>query len=418
MPHPERPELVSPAGDLRKLRFALRYGADAVYVGTKRFSLRAQSGNFTLDELAAGVAEAHALGKKVYLTANTYLRDNELPELEALFREAAPIGLDGVICADVGAMSLARERMPDVPLHISTQANTSNARTVKVWRELGASRVVLARELSFDEIKRIRDATDVSLEIFVHGAMCMALSGRCLLSSYFTSPVHTIGGKRRGVRDANRGDCVQSCRWNFVLSESERPGEYFPVEETPDGTTILSSKDLCLAHRMRELVEAGIDAFKIEGRMKGVYYVSNVTRVYRRALDDALAGRDTPPEILAELEQVSHREYATGFLFGEAAALEPHLRGAYIRDRLWVGTVQGKAGQGRTKILTANRLRKGDRIEAIRPDGTNLAIPDFRIYREGVEIEMTGHDTEVELEFPGAEALREFDILRGEITEN
>jgi putative protease len=315
-------------------------------------------------------------------------------------------------------MTLARELLPDVPLHVSTQANTANSRAVNAWRDLGASRVVLARELSLDEVKRIRGATDVSLEVFVHGAMCMALSGRCLLSSYFTSPVYTIGGKRHGVRDANRGDCVQSCRWNFALSESERPGEYFPVEETPKGTTILSSKDLCLAHRMRELTAAGIDAFKIEGRMKGVYYVSNVTRVYRRALDDALTGRDTPPEILAELEQVSHREYATGFLFGEASALEPHLRGAYIRDRLWIGTVRGDAGPGRTKILTANRLRKGDRLEAIRPDGTNLAIPEFRIYREGVEVEMSGHDAEVELEFPGAETLREYDILRGEIAES
>ncbi len=301
-------ELLAPAGNLEKLRFALEYGADAVYLGGKAFGLRAYGGNFDTKQMQEGLAFAHARGKKVYVTVNIIPHNQDLLELPEYIRELSDIGVDAVIVSDPGIFAMVRQVAPEMEIHISTQANTTNWASAAFWKAQGASRIVLAREVSLAETAEIHEKAQVELEAFVHGAMCISYSGRCLLSNYFSE-----------TRDSNRGECIQACRYKYRVVEEERPGQYYPVEEDERGTYIFNSKDLCLLPFIPKMVEAGITSFKIEGRMKSAHYVATVTGVYRQAIDAYLAEGENyyvRPEWYQELEKISHRPYTTGFSVG------------------------------------------------------------------------------------------------------
>ena len=357
----KRPELLAPAGTMEKLHMALAYGADAAYLGGTQFGLRAFGGNFTNEEIRAAVQMAHRAGKKIYVTVNVFPHNNDLVSLPDYLRFLAEVQADAVLVADLGVFMLVREAAPTLPVHISTQANNVNWRTVRAWQELGAERVVLARELTREEIREIRQHTDVDLELFVHGAMCISYSGRCLLSSYFTG------------RDANRGSCAQSCRWKYALVEAARPGEYYPIAEDERGTYIMNSKDLCLLPYLDEVVDVGIDSLKIEGRMKSVHYVASVVKAYRMALDACLS--DVPyevqPEWLKELEKVSHRAYTTGFFFGKTTAADQiYGSSSYEQSSDFVGLV--RSYDEATQLATVeqrNHMKLGQEIEVFQPEG-------------------------------------------------
>lgn len=357
----KRPELLAPAGTMEKLHMALAYGADAAYLGGTQFGLRAFGGNFTNEEIRAAVQMAHRAGKKIYVTVNVFPHNNDLVSLPDYLRFLAEVQADAVLVADLGVFMLVREAAPTLPVHISTQANNVNWRTVRAWQELGAERVVLARELTREEILEIRQHTDVDLELFVHGAMCISYSGRCLLSSYFTG------------RDANRGSCAQSCRWKYALVEEARPGEYYPIAEDERGTYIMNSKDLCLLPYLDEVVDVGIDSLKIEGRMKSVHYVASVVKAYRMALDACLS--DVPyevqPEWLKELEKVSHRAYTTGFFFGKTTAADQiYGSSSYEQSSDFVGLV--RSYDEATQLATVeqrNHMKLGQEIEVFQPEG-------------------------------------------------
>ena len=360
----KKPELLAPAGTMEKLQMALAYGADAAYLGGTQFGLRAFGGNFTNDEIRAAVQLAHGMGRKVYVTVNVFPHNDDLVSLPDYLRFLAEAGVDAVLVADLGVFMCAREVAPALPVHISTQANNVNWRTVRAWQELGAARVVLARELSREEICEIRRHTSVELELFVHGAMCISYSGRCLLSSYFTG------------RDANRGGCAQSCRWKYALVEASRPGEYYPVEEDERGTYIMNSKDLCLLPYLDEVVSSGIDSLKIEGRMKSVHYVASVVKAYRMALDAACAG--TPYEVreewIEELGKVSHRAYTTGFFFGKTTE-EDQIYGSssYEQTSDFVGLVRAYDAQsGLVTVEQRNNMKLGQEIEIFQPRGASF----------------------------------------------
>ena len=355
----KRPELLAPAGTMEKLQMALAYGADAAYLGGVQFGLRAFGGNFANEEIRAAVQLAHGAGKKVYVTVNVFPHNDDLVSLPDYLRFLAEVGADAVLVADLGVFMLVREAAPTLPVHISTQANNVNWRTVRAWQELGAERVVLARELSREEIREIRRHTSVELELFVHGAMCISYSGRCLLSSYFTG------------RDANRGACAQSCRWKYALVEMSRPGEYYPIAEDERGTYIMNSKDLCLLPHLDEVVGCGIDSLKIEGRMKSVHYVASVVKAYRMALDACLSGNpyEVREEWRAELEKVSHRAYTTGFFFGKTTGADQIYGSAsYEQTSDFVGLV--RAYDPVTQIATVeqrNNMKLGQEIEVFQP---------------------------------------------------
>jgi len=380
-------EILSPAGSLEKLRFALAYGADAVYVGARAFSLREQATNFTYEELSEAVTYTHRLGKKIYLTTNIFFHNRHLHPFQEFVKQIAPLGLDGLIVSDIGMIAWLREHYPDIPIHVSTQANTTNKEACRFYEKLGVTRIVLARELSLDEIREIRESVDLELESFVHGAMCIAYSGRCLLSNYFTNPsLYKPGerftpGKTVRTRDANLGDCAQSCRWEYYLVEKNRQNQLIPIEETEHGTAILSSRDLNLAAHLHALMQAGINSFKIEGRMKSIYYVANVTRVYRHALDAILRGETPSPEILAELDKVSHREYTTGFYFPHNESLQV-TNPAYVREHTFLGYVEENRD---TEMIcrSMNQIRQNMTIEAILPDGRNIPLSHPRLLVKG-----------------------------------
>ena len=360
----KKPELLAPAGTMEKLQMALAYGADAAYLGGTQFGLRAFGGNFTNDEIRAAVQFAHGMGRSIYVTVNVFPHNDDLVALPDYLRFLAEAGVDAVLVADFGVFMCAREVAPALPVHISTQANNVNWRTVRAWQELGAARVVLARELSREEIREIRRQTDVELELFVHGAMCISYSGRCLLSSYFTG------------RDANRGGCAQSCRWKYALVEESRPGEYYPIAEDERGTYIMSSKNLCLLPYLDEVVASGIDSLKIEGRMKSVHYVASVVKAYRMALDAACAG--TPYEVreewIEELGKVSHRAYTTGFFFGKTTE-EDQIYGSssYEQTSDFVGLVHSyDAESGLATVEQRNNMKLGQEIEIFQPRGASF----------------------------------------------
>ncbi len=384
----KRPELLAPAGTMEKLQMALAYGADAAYLGGVQFGLRAFGGNFANEEIRAAVQLAHGAGKKVYVTVNVFPHNDDLVSLPDYLRLLAEVGADAVLVADLGVFMLVREAAPTLPVHISTQANNVNWRTVRAWQELGAERVVLARELSREEIREIRRHTSVELELFVHGAMCISYSGRCLLSSYFTG------------RDANRGACAQSCRWKYALVEMSRPGEYYPIAEDERGTYIMNSKDLCLLPHLDEVVGCGIDSLKIEGRMKSVHYVASVVKAYRMALDACLSGNpyEVHEEWRAELEKVSHRAYTTGFFFGKTTGTDQiYGSSSYEQTSDFVGLV--RAYDPVTQIATVeqrNNMKLGQEIEVFQPVGEPFRQNLSEMWdEEGQEIAAAPHPQQI-----------------------
>lgn len=352
-------ELLAPAGNLEKLIMALHYGADAVYLAGEEYGLRAFAGNFSLDDLATGIDLAHRQGKRVYVAVNIFAQNRDLTGLPEYLGRLAGMGADALIVADPGVFALARRHAPNLAVHISTQANITNREAAKFWAGLGAKRLILARELSLAEIQEIRQAVDVELEVFVHGAMCVSYSGRCLLSDYLTG------------RQANRGECTQPCRWRYALLEETRPGMYLPLEEDGRGSYIFNSRDLCLLADLPALVAAGVDSFKIEGRMKSVHYVATVTQVYRKALDCCL--RNPAPHQpfcsqttgQVELGKVSHRPYTRGFLAGRPGQ-EPAV--SYRRDYTFVGVVRDYDRDGQFAVIEVrNRVQPGDFLEFTGP---------------------------------------------------
>jgi putative protease len=378
-------ELLAPAGDLEKLKIAILYGADAVYLGGRHFGLRAGAGNFEQDELIEGVNFAHAKGAKVYVTVNIFAHNPDLELIPGYLASLVEAGVDGVIMSDPGLVGLARSLHPELPVHLSTQANTTNWAAARFWRDRGVARIVLARELSLEEIKEISERVRIDLEVFVHGAMCMAYSGRCLLSNYLTG------------RDANRGDCAQSCRWQYALQEEKRPGEYFPVEEDERGTYILSSRDLCLIEHIPALVGAGVNSFKIEGRMKSANYVAGVVRTYRAALDAYQKDRHSyrfDPAWLEAIGKVSHRNYTTGFMFGSPGAAGQHYgAGIYQRSHIFVGLVRDyDHSTGLALVEQRNRFAVGDSLEVMVPDGNDFIQKTTEIIdAEGCPVEAAPH---------------------------
>lgn len=368
-------ELLSPAGDFERLRLALKFGADAVYLGGEQFGMRTNPSNFNADQLKEAVNLVHSLGKKVYLTCNTLPRNNEIEYLPDFLKYAADIGIDAFIIADVGVMMLAKKYAPDVEIHMSTQVGIVNYQTANSFYELGAKRIVTARELSLDDIKTIRDKTpsDLEIEVFVHGAMCMSFSGRCILSDYMVG------------RDANRGDCAQPCRWKYHLVEETRPGQYFPVNQDEKGTYIFNSRDLCMIEHIPELVDAGIDSFKIEGRAKSEYYTAIVTYAYRNAIDEYLKNPVSDFKvsqwILDEMEKMSHREYTTGFNFGPMKNGQVLDTGGYIRN--WdVCALFNCYNNGRLVVDQRNRFYQGDILEVVEPNKKPYQITVEDLYNE------------------------------------
>jgi putative protease len=352
------PELLAPAGNLEKLKMAVHYGADAVYLGGKEFGLRRLADNFTLEEMAEGVSHAHDRGVRVYLTVNSYLRNGDFPALADYLAQLAPIPFDAYIAADPGVIDLIRETAPDRAIHLSTQANTVNWRSARFWGRQGISRVNLARELSLEEIRETAAHAGLEVEAFGHGAMCISYSGRCLLSSVMAG------------RDANQGECAHPCRWRYALVEETRPGEYFPIEENSNGTFIFNSRDLCLIEYLPELAAAGVSALKIEGRMKGIHYVASTVRVYREALDrlrEEGAAYRFRPEWLEELCKVSHRGYTTGFLLGQPRDVAQEYHSRYLRSHDVVGVVETVEADGTALIGVRNRLAVGETLELIGP---------------------------------------------------
>lgn len=354
-------ELLAPAGNLEKGKVALAYGADAVYLAGEQFGLRARAGNFTTSEMQEMVEYAHARQAKVYVTVNIIPHNRHLIGLPDYLERLGMLGVDGLIVADPAVITLAQTILPDMPLHLSTQANVTNWRSARFWWEQGISRIVLARELSCEEIAEIHARVpQLELEAFVHGAMCMSYSGRCLLSAFMTG------------RSANLGDCAQSCRWRYALVEEMRPGEYYPVEETEEGTFIFNSRDLCLLDEIPLLAQAGVQSLKIEGRMKSVHYVATVVAVYRQALDRYYQAGEysVEPEWLEELDKVSHRPYTKGFFYGNPGASGQDYVGEYISTREFVGMVREYDQRTGTAVVDVkNRIRVGDELEILVPGG-------------------------------------------------
>ncbi|MCD8188675.1 MAG: U32 family peptidase [Clostridiales bacterium] len=358
-------ELLAPAGDMERLNMAVAYGADAVYLAGTDFGMRAYAGNFSREELYQAVRLCRAHGVKTHVTINTMPRGDEIARLPAWLETLDDAGVDAVIVADLGAFRLAQKYAPHVQKHISTQASVSNAVTAAAWYELGASRVILARECSLDEIREIRAKTpkELELEAFGHGAMCVSYSGRCLLSNYMTG---------RGERDSSRGACAQPCRYQYTLMEEKRPGEYFPVYEDEKGSYILSSRDMCMIDHVPELLEVGLDSLKIEGRAKSAYYAALVTGAYRHAIDAAEAGQPLPQVWRDEVEKVSHRPYSTGFYFGDPGQYYEDAR--YIRQWQITGIVQSCDSAGNALVSLRNKFRAGDALELVGPDLAPVAF--------------------------------------------
>ena len=382
-----KPELLMPAGSPEVLRTSVRYGADAVYLGGEAFGLRAGAKNFTLEEIREGAAFAHARGVRVYVTANILAHNADLPGVRDYFVELRTTGIDAVLISDPGVFDIARDVMPEMEIHISTQANNVNYGTYRFWHRLGAKRVVAGRELSLAELREIREKMppELELEAFVHGAMCISYSGRCLLSNYFTG------------RDANQGACTHPCRWKYAVMEETRPGQYFPVEENERGSFIFNSKDLSMIGHIPELCEAGIDSLKVEGRMKTALYAATIARAYRRAIDDYYEDpekyRQNLPWYEAETTACTHREYSTGFYFGKPSA-EDQIYGSstYVSGAVYLGTVE-KAENDWCFLTQKNKFSVGSTLEIMKPDGRNLRseVLEIRDAETGLPMESCPH---------------------------
>lgn len=384
------PELLIPASSLEVLKTAVIFGADAVYIGGEAFGLRAKAKNFSIDDMREGIAFAHAYDVKVYVTANILAHNSDLTGVRAYFKELKAIRPDGLIIADPGVFDLAKKVCPEIDCHISTQANNTNFGTYNFWYRLGASRVVSARELSLEEIKELRAniPADLEIETFVHGAMCMSYSGRCLLSNYFTG------------RDANRGACTHPCRWKYAVVEETRPGEYLPVYENERGTYIFNSKDLCMIEHIPELLEAGVDSFKIEGRMKTALYVATVARTYRKAIDDCQKDpalyRKNMPWYLDQISNCTYRQFTTGFFFGRPdESTQIYDSNTYVKEYTYLG-IAGEEKDGLFPIEQRNKFSVGETIEIMKPSGENIEARVLKIINEeGEEQESAPHPKQV-----------------------
>lgn len=400
-----KPELLAPAGNMEKCKIALRYGADAVYLGGKMFGLRAFANNFSIEEIAEAAAYAHGLGKKVYVTVNIFAHNEDLARLPDYLLELQQAGVDALLISDLGVWNVARQTVPEMPLHVSTQANTSNWAAVQAWKALGAERVVLARELSLEEIREIGARTDVELEAFVHGAMCISYSGRCLLSNYFTG------------RDANKGACTHPCRWKYSVVEEKRPGEYLPVYENERGTYIFNSKDLCMIEHIPDLIDAGIDSYKIEGRMKTALYVATVARTYRKAIDDYLESPEkyeaNMPWYLEQIKSCTYRQFTTGFFYGKPSEeTQIYDNNTYEKGYTYLGIVGAPNEKGLYRMEQRNKFSVGEQIEIMKPNGDNvLATVLALVDEDGNEMESCPHPQQI-FYVKLSETPDEFDILR------
>lgn len=400
-------ELLIPASSLDVLKVAVMYGADAVYIGGEAFGLRAKAKNFSLEDMKEGIEFAHARNVKVYVTANILAHNYDLDGARKYFEELKTIGPDAVIISDPGMFTIAKEVMPDTDIHISTQANNTNYMTFKFWWEQGAKRVVTARELSLNEIKKIREEIpdDMEIETFIHGAMCISYSGRCLLSSFMAG------------RDANRGACTHPCRWKYSIVEESRPGEYMPVYENERGTYIFNSKDLCMIEHIPEMVSSGIDSFKIEGRMKTALYVATVARTYRLAIDEFLKDPELYkrriPFYKSEISKCTYRQYTTGFFFGKPDEnTQIYDTNTYVKEYTYLGIVDEKNEQGLYHIEQRNKFSVGETIEVMKPNGDNILVQVKRIVDEkGQDMESAPHPKQQLYIDLGVE-LDRFDILR------
>lgn len=404
-------ELLVPAGSLEVLKIAVVYGADAVYIGGDVFGLRAKAKNFSREEMKEGIAFAHAHGGKVYVTANILAHNSDLEGVREYFLELKEIKPDALIISDPGVYAIAQEVCPEIERHVSTQANNTNYGTYRFWWEQGAKRVVAARELSLAEIGQIREQIppEMEIEAFIHGAMCISYSGRCLLSNYFTG------------RDANQGACTHPCRWNYAVVEESRPGEYLPVYENERGTYIFNSKDLCMIGHIPELLDAGIDSFKIEGRMKTALYVATVARTYRKAIDDYLEApelyKKNMPWYLEQISNCTYRQFTTGFFFGKPSQeAQIYDSNTYIKEYTYLGIVGTRNEEGLYRIEQRNKFSVGEQIEVMKPNGDNLKVTVKRIVdEEGKDVESAPHPKQV-LYLDLGVPLEQYDILRRQET--
>lgn len=400
-------ELLIPAGSLEVLKVAVDYGADAVYIGGESFGLRAKAHNFTIEDMKTAVAYCHSHGVKLYVTANIFAHNDDLEGVEKYFNQLKCVDIDALIISDPAIFSIAKRVLPDMELHISTQANNTNYGIYQFWYGLGAKRVVSARELSLSEIKEIRNhiPDDMEIESFIHGAMCISYSGRCLLSHFLTG------------RDANQGACTHPCRWKYSVVEEKRPGEYFPVEEDDRGTYIFNSKDLCMIEYIPELIDAGIDSFKIEGRMKTALYVATVARTYRKAIDDYKTGLEAYEQNLPyyreEIGKCTYRQFTTGFYFGKTdSESQVYDNNEYVKDYTYIGTVESVDDEGRVHFIQRNKFCVGELIEAMMFDGTNRMLKVQMIWNEDMQqVESAPHPKE-RLTVDFGEVLQEGIILR------
>ena len=402
-----KPELLIPASSLEVLKTAVLFGADAVYIGGEAFGLRAKAKNFSGEEMKQGIAFAHSHGVRVHVTANILAHNSDLDGAEAYFHELKEMKPDALIIADPGMFMLARKICPEIEIHVSTQANNTNYMTYLFWHDLGAKRVVSARELSLDEIKEIRRRIpeDMEIESFIHGAMCISYSGRCLLSNYFTG------------RDANQGACTHPCRWKYAVMEESRPGEYLPVYENERGTYIFNSKDLCMIEHIPEMIDAGIDSFKIEGRMKTALYVAAVARTYRKAIDDYFMSEEKYRANMdwykSEISKCTYRQFTTGFYFGKPDEnTQIYDSNTYVNEYVYLGMIESVSGDGKVKIEQKNKFSVGDHIEIMKPGGENIEVQVLSLTTdEGEKVDSAPHPRQklwVELSKPAAQ----YDLLR------
>lgn len=403
----KKPELLVPASSLEVLKIAVIFGADAVYIGGEAFGLRAKAKNFSKEDMREGISFAHERGVKVYVTVNILAHNNDLSGVKEYLHELKELKPDGLIIADPGIFMYAGEICPEIERHISTQANNTNYETFLFWYKLGAKRVVTARELSLEEIKQIRQhiPEDLEIETFVHGAMCISYSGRCLLSSFLAG------------RDANRGACTHPCRWKYALMEEQRPGEYMPVFENERGTYIFNSKDLCMISHMDDLMESGIDSFKIEGRMKTALYVATVARTYRKAMDDYMESPEKYRENMNwyedQISNCTYRQFTTGFFYGKPDEnTQIYDSNTYVKEYTYLGYVEDTDERGYAQITQRNKFSVGEQIEIMKPDGRNIAVTVKAIYdEEGRAVESAPHPQQKLFVDLGTE-IDKYDLLR------
>lgn len=404
----QKPELLAPAGDLEKLKIAVLYGADAVYIGGEAYSLRAKAKNFDYDAMAEGIRFAHEHGVKVYVTANIFAHNADFEGMADYFKEIEALGADAVLVSDLGVFSVVKEAAPNLEIHVSTQANNTNYQSARMWYQLGAKRVVVARELSLQEIHEIREKIpeDMEIEAFVHGAMCISYSGRCLLSNYLSG------------RDANKGACAHPCRWKYHLVEETRPGQYMPIEENERGTYIYNSKDLCMIDHIPDLVRAGVVSLKIEGRMKTPFYVGTVIKAYRQAIDDYFESPDlyekNIPSYLENVSKASHREYTTAFYYGQPDGNQQiYTNNSYIRPYDFIGMVQSDTdADGYAWVEQRNKFSIGDEIEVMPAKGDSFSMLVTEIWNEtGEKVTSAPHPQE-RLKIKFSQKVHAFDMMR------